>query len=121
LKCDPVPLTQASRLALGTPGDNAWQQKKEAYVNAGKYFTMASQSLPGFASPDARVFSRLAESYERQAQMDALELAFTAPDRRDSLTAERDRLLGESEESMRRAREMLVAAELRPPMPTIEW
>jgi tetratricopeptide (TPR) repeat protein len=107
-------LTQATRLGAVAPGPAGWQQKREAYVNAAKYFRMASVSPSGFASSDARVLSRLAESCEGQAQMDALELATVAPERRDSLIAERDRLRGEAEGSMSRAREMLVAGRVSP-------
>jgi len=101
-------LTQATRLAAVTPGASDWQQKKEAYGNAVKYFRIASQAPSGFAPSDARLFSRLAEACEGQAQMDALELASAAPEQRDSLIGERDKLRGESEESMRRAQETLV-------------
>ena len=102
-------LTQATQLAANATGVGAWQQKREAYVNAGKYLTMASQSLSGFASSDARVFSRLAEADDGQAEMNAQEFAGAAPERRDSLISERDQLRAESEESMRRAQEILVA------------
>jgi tetratricopeptide (TPR) repeat protein len=102
-------LTQATRLGAVAPGPAGWQQKREANVNAAKYFRMASVSPSGFASSDARVLSRLAESLEGQAQMDAVELTGAAPDRRDSLIAERGGLRGEAEASMSRARETLVA------------
>src|SRR5271165_226781 len=101
-------LTQATRLAHVTPAVGVAQQEKDAYVNAVKYFGMASHSLSGFASSDARLFSRLAEACEGQAQMEAEELANAAPDRRGWLIGERDRLRGEAEESMRRAQEILV-------------
>jgi tetratricopeptide (TPR) repeat protein len=37
-------LTQATRLGAVPPAVGAWQQKREAYVNAEKYFRMASQA-----------------------------------------------------------------------------
>jgi len=107
-------LTQAARLAHVTPAVGVGQQEREAYVNAVKYFRMASRSLSGFASSDARLFSRLAEACEGQAQMEAKELANAASDRRDSLIGERDSLRGEAEESMRRAQEILVAGRVAP-------
>jgi tetratricopeptide (TPR) repeat protein len=107
-------LTQATRLAAVTPGAGLGQQEREAYVNAVKYFEMASKSPSGFASSDARLFSRLAEAYEGQAQMEANELVNAAPGRRDSLIGERDRLRGEAEESMRRAQEILVVGRVAP-------
>jgi tetratricopeptide (TPR) repeat protein len=97
-------LTQASQFPAGTQGSEAWRQKKDAYFDAAKYLRMASQALSGFA----RLFSRLAEACEGQAQMDALELTSTTPDRDDSLIAERDKLRAESEESMRRAEDILI-------------
>ena len=101
--------TQATSLGAVAPAAAGWQQKREAYVNAVKYLRMATQSPSGFASSDARVLSGLAEAYEGQAQMDTQELASAWPDRRDSLIRERDELRDESDTSMRRAREMLVA------------
>ena len=70
---------------------------------------MASQNPSGFAPSDARLFSRLADVYEGQAQMDVQDLVGATPEQRDSLVPERDELRSKSEESMRRAREILVA------------
>lgn len=97
-------LTQASQLNADKFGSGVWQKKKDAYVNAAKYFGLASKAPSGFASSDARVLSRLAEACEGQAQMDAQELAAAAPEQRESLILERDDLRGRSEESMRLAR-----------------
>ena len=52
-------LAQASGLASGKPGSDAWRQKKEAYVSALKYFDMASRNPSGFAPADARLFAGL--------------------------------------------------------------
>jgi len=100
-------LTQASQLNADKVGSGVWQQKKQAYINAVKYFGLASKVPSGFASSDARVFSRFAEACEGQAQMDAQELAAAAPEQRESLMRKRDELRSQSEESMRHARETL--------------
>jgi hypothetical protein len=102
-------LTQASQLNADKPGSAVWQQKKDGYANAIKYFGLASQAPSGFASADARVLSRFAEASEGQAQMDAQELAAAAPEQRESLIRERDELRGRSEESLRRAQDLLAA------------
>jgi len=102
-------LAQASGLAAGTPGSDVWQQRKEAYVEPAKYFALASQNLSDFAPSDARLFSRLAEVYEGQAEMDAQDLAGATPGQLDSLVRQRDELRSKAEEAMRRAREILVA------------
>jgi tetratricopeptide (TPR) repeat protein len=102
-------LTLASQLSSDTFGSGPWQQKKDTYAKAVKYFGLASRSPSGFASSDARVLSRFAEACEGQAQMDTLELAAAAPAQRDSLIHERDELRSQSEESMRQARETLAA------------
>jgi tetratricopeptide (TPR) repeat protein len=102
-------LTKASQLKADTIDSAVWQQKKEAYVNAVKYFGLASKAPSGFASADARVLSRFSEACEGQAQMDAQELVFARPDKRDSLIRERDELRAKSEESIRQAQEILVA------------
>jgi hypothetical protein len=100
-------LTQASQLNADTIGSDAWQQKKEAYVNAVNYFGSASKAPAGFASSDARVLGRLAEACEGQAQMDAQELAAAAPEQSEALIRERGELRSQAEESMRHAREIL--------------
>lgn len=102
-------LTEASQLKVREVDSSIWQQKKEAYINAVKYFGLASMAPSGFASSDARVLSRFAEACEGQAQMDALELAVTAPERRESLIRERDNLRSRSEGSMQHAMEVLAA------------
>jgi tetratricopeptide (TPR) repeat protein len=102
-------LTQATRLGAVPPAVGAWQQKREAYVNAEKYFRMASQAPSGFASSDARVLSRLAEADEGEARMDAQELDSASSEHRYSLIGERDRLRAESDEFMRRTQEILIA------------
>jgi tetratricopeptide (TPR) repeat protein len=102
-------LAQASGLTPGEPGSDVWRQKKEAYASAVKYFEMVSQNPSGFAPSEARFFSRLADACEGQAQMDVQELAGATPEQRDSLVRERDKLRSKSEESIRRAREILVA------------
>ncbi|MBZ5689022.1 MAG: hypothetical protein LAP86_28780 [Acidobacteriia bacterium] len=99
---------RASRLGAVSPGSESWMQKRDAYVNAEKYLRRATDAPSGFASSDARLFSRLAEVCEGEAQMDALELANVAPERHDSLIADRDRLRNESEQAIRRAQEILV-------------
>jgi tetratricopeptide (TPR) repeat protein len=102
-------LARASSLAAGTPASDVWRQRKEAYVEAVKYFALASQSLSGFAPSDAGLLGRLAVAYEGQAEMDAQVLAGSTPGQRDSLVRERDTLRSKAEESMHRAREILVA------------
>jgi tetratricopeptide (TPR) repeat protein len=102
-------LARASGLPAGTPGSDVWRQRKEAYAEAAEYFTLASQNLSGFAPSDARLFSRLAEVYEGQAEMDAQDLAGATPGQLDSLVRQRDELRSKAEEAMRRAREILVA------------
>jgi tetratricopeptide (TPR) repeat protein len=101
-------LTWATQLNPDTIGSDVWKQRKEAFASALKYFSLASNSPSGFASSDARVLSRLAEACEGVAQMDA-QLATAAPEHRQSAIAERDKLRGESEESMRKAREILAS------------
>ena len=102
-------LTRASELSAGQIGSAAWRQKKEAYIDAVKYFDLACKQPSGFASADARIFTRLSEACEGQAQMDSQELAVAAPEQRESLRQERDQLRASSEESIRRARETLAA------------
>ena len=102
-------LARASGLAAGTPGSDVWRQRKESYVEAAKYLALASQNLSGFAPSDARLFSRLAEVYEGQAEMDAQDLVGATPGQRDSLVRERDELRSKAEEAMHRGREILVA------------
>lgn len=100
-------LIHATGLAAATPGADGWRSKREAYSNSQKDFVSASQSLSGFASSDARLFSRLAEAYAGEAQMDSLELATGPADRRDAYVSERDRLWGESEKAIERAHKIL--------------
>ena len=102
-------LAQASGRAAAEPGTAGWLQRKEAYINAAKYFEMASQTLSGFAPADARLFHGLANAREGQAEIDALELGGATPEQRESLIRERDTLRSKSEESMRRAQEILAA------------
>jgi hypothetical protein len=100
-------LVKASRLVAGGIGSEGWREKKEAYINAAKYFGLASQNLSGFASSDARLLSRLAEASEGQAQMDDQEAGKATPEVRNNLIRERDNLRRNSEESMRRAPQIL--------------
>jgi tetratricopeptide (TPR) repeat protein len=100
-------LVKASRLVAPGVGSAGWQEKKEAYTNAVKYFGLASQNLSGFASSDARLLSRFAEASEGQAQIDAQEAQGATLEVRDTLIRERDNLRTNSEESMRRARQIL--------------
>lgn len=102
-------LVKASHLSATGSGTDAWQEKKDAYRNAVKYFDLASQSPSGFASSDARVFGRLAEACEGQAQMDAQEFSRATLIRRGSLLSERDHLRSMSENAMSHAREILIA------------
>jgi tetratricopeptide (TPR) repeat protein len=99
---------RASQLAADRFATVPWREKKEAYASAARYFELASQVPSGFAPSDARALGRLAETYEAQAEMDAQELATAAPEYRDSLIHERNRLWGKSEESMRRAQTILI-------------
>jgi tetratricopeptide (TPR) repeat protein len=99
---------QASHLTTERPDTAFWQQKKEAYSRAAEYLELASQAPSGFAPSDARALGRLAEAYEGRAQIDAQVLATDAPEDRDSLIRERNGLWSKSEESMRRARTILV-------------
>ena len=105
-------LTQASGVNADNIGSGIWRKKKEAYVNAVKYFGLASKTPSGFASSDARVLSRFAEACEGQAQMDAQELAVGAPEQRNSLISERDELRRQSEDAMGKAREILSAGKV---------
>jgi len=107
-------ITRASQLIADKPGSAVWQSKKEAYVDAVRFFLKASQTPSGFASADGRVFSRLAEACEGQAQMDAQELAAASPQQREALVREGDQLRGQSDESMRRAMEVLTAGNVSP-------
>src|SRR5208282_1090826 len=107
-------LAQASLLAADKSNSTIWRQKKEAYANAVKYMDRASEVPSGFAPSDARVFSRLSEACEGLAQMDALELTAGASDSPELLIRERDALRTKSEESMRRARENLIAGKVSP-------
>jgi tetratricopeptide (TPR) repeat protein len=106
--------TKASQTSAGVIGSNLWQQKKEAYLETVKYFGLASGVPSGFASSDARVLGRLAEAYEKRAEMDAQEMPTAAPEHRDSLVRERDDLRSKSEESLRRAHEVLIAGNVSP-------
>jgi tetratricopeptide (TPR) repeat protein len=103
-------LAEAPGLASGRPGSDAWRQKKEAYAEAVEYFERAAPHPSGFAQGDARLFRRLAGACEGQAQMDVEELAGVTPGERAALVTERDALRSKSEESLRHAREILVAA-----------
>jgi tetratricopeptide (TPR) repeat protein len=102
-------LAKASQLSADRFATGPWQQKNEAYISAAKYFELASQVPSGFAPSDARVLGRLAEAYEGEAQMDTQEIAMVPPVDRDVLIRERDGLRSKSEESIRRAREILIA------------
>jgi tetratricopeptide (TPR) repeat protein len=110
-------LAQASGLASSKPGSDAWRQRKEAYVSVVKYFEMALQNPLDFAPAEARLFASLADACEVQAQMDAQELAGATPEQRHALIPERDALRGKSDESLRRAREILVAGNVAPSDP----
>jgi len=110
-------LMQASGLAAGRPGTEAWKQEKEEYVNAVKFLKLAARIPSGFAPTDARLFVRLAEACEGEARMDSEELAGATPERRNSLIPERDELRRKSEESMGRAREILVDGHVDPSDP----
>jgi tetratricopeptide (TPR) repeat protein len=101
-------LVKASQLTAEKFATEPWQQKKEAYRSAIKYFDLASLAPEGFAPSDARVLGRLAEAGEGEAQMDAQELAMTLPEGREALIRERDGLRSKSEESMRRAEQVLL-------------
>jgi tetratricopeptide (TPR) repeat protein len=100
-------LAQASGLTGDKPGSALGRQKKEAYARAVKYLELASQNPSGFAQSDARLFMRLADACEGEAQIDVQDLAGATPEQRGSLIPERDELRRKSEESMRRAREIL--------------
>jgi tetratricopeptide (TPR) repeat protein len=96
-------LTRATQLVTDKRDSQVWEIKKQAAVNAVRFFRRAVQTPSGFAPGDARVLSRLAEASEGQAQMDAQELADTSSLRREALISERDQLRYESEGSMERA------------------
>ena len=102
-------LAQASGLVSGKPGSDDWRQRKEAYGSAVKYFAMAVQNPLGFAPADARLFTRLADACEAQAQMDSQELAGATPGQLTALIPERDELWRKSDQSIDRAREILIA------------
>jgi hypothetical protein len=100
---------QASEVVVGQMGSDPWQKKKAGYGNAAKFYSLALQTPSGFASDEARVLSRLAESNEGQAVLDAQELAAAPDEQRESLVRERDELRRESENSMLQARGLLVS------------
>lgn len=100
-------LSQASALATANPGSGNWNQRRESYTQAVKYFGLASQTLSGFPSGDARLFNWLADAYAGQAQMDAQELAVAPPERRETLATQRDDLRKQSEQAMHRAEALL--------------
>jgi tetratricopeptide (TPR) repeat protein len=102
-------VAQATGLNGGAPESDVWRQKKEAYAKAAESLALAAQVPSGFAPSDARLFSRLAEVYEGQAEMDAQSIPGATPDRQSVLAQERDELRRKSEYSMRQAREALVA------------
>jgi tetratricopeptide (TPR) repeat protein len=110
-------LMQATGLAASRPGTEVWQQQREEYVGAVKFFEMAAQIPSGFAPADARLLVRLAGACEGEALMDTEELVGAAPERRSALTLERGELRRKSEEFMRRAREILVAGHVDPSDP----
>jgi tetratricopeptide (TPR) repeat protein len=91
-------------------GSESWPTRKAAYGNAIRFYRLASQTPSGFTSDDARVLGRLAQSDEGQAVLDAQQLPAATPEQRGALSQERDELRRESESSMKRARELLVAA-----------
>jgi tetratricopeptide (TPR) repeat protein len=105
---------RAAQISADTVGSKAWPQKKEAYLESVKYYELASLAPSGFASSDARILSRLAEACEGLAAIYAQELTNTAPELRASLIRQRDDLRGKSEQSMRRAREVLTAGNVSP-------
>ena len=100
---------QASGLVAGDVGSQPWRQKNEAYGNAAKFLRLALQTPSGFASDDARALSRLAEISERQAEFDDQEFGQAPAEQKESLARERDQLRRDSEASMQRAKEVLVA------------
>jgi tetratricopeptide (TPR) repeat protein len=100
---------QASGLVPGDIGSEPWRQKKAAYDNAAKFLRLALKTPAGFASAEARSLTRLAEISERQAEFDDQELGLAPAEQRESLVRERDELRRDSETSMRRAKELLVA------------
>ncbi len=105
---------RAAQTTADTVGSQAWPQKKEAYLESVKYYDLATRAPSGFASSDARVLARLAESCEGLAAIYAQELTAAAPELRTSLIHQRDDLRGKSEQSMRRAREVLTAGNVSP-------
>jgi len=109
-------LAKASQLATNGLGTEAWRQRKDAYTSAAKYFELASRSPSGFASEDARAYSRFAEACEGLAQMEAQQVASTTLDQRGALIRERDQLRSKSEEAMVHAHEILISGNV----PTID-
>jgi len=117
---------KASALAGGPMDSVAWRQKKEAYSSAAKFYRLALEFPSGFASDEARELSRLSESDEGQAQLDAQEIGAVPLQQREALTRERDELRHESESSVQRARERLVEGNVPPTDPnfrmaTLDW
>lgn len=100
---------KASQISADGVSSPAWPQKKEAYVESLKYYDLAAQAPSGFASGDARVLGRLAESCEALAAIYTQELPAASPEQRASLTRQRDDLRSKSEQSMLRARDVLTA------------
>jgi len=100
---------QASGVVDGDIGSEPWRQKKAAYGNAAKFLRLALQTPAGFASAEARSLTRLAEISERQAEFDDQELGHAPAEQKEFLARERDELRRDSETSMQRAKELLVA------------
>jgi len=107
-------LAQAAALPADKPGSKSWQARREAYANAVKYLETSSQAPTGFAPADARVFSRLSEACEGQAEMDAQELSAGPAESSGMRIRERDALRTQSEDALRRARDILIAGNIPP-------
>ena len=107
-------LARASALTAANPGERAWREKKEAYVNSVKFFRLTFLAPSGFARSDIGILRRFSEACEELAQMETVELGASAAEARDVIRHERDALRAESDRALHRARELLAGGNVSP-------
>ena len=107
-------LARASQLIATNPGERAWRDKKEAYINSVKYFRLTFLAPSGFARSDIGILRRFSQACENLTQMETVELEAAAPETRDVLRRERDALRDESDQALGRARDLLAASNVSP-------
>jgi tetratricopeptide (TPR) repeat protein len=105
---------RASELTAANPGEVAWREKKEAYVNSVKYYRLTFLAPSGFARSDIGILRRFSEACEALAQMETVELEAATAEARDDIRRNRDALRAESDRALQRARELLAAANMSP-------